>query len=138
MASIKRKITINASPDAIWKVAGDFAGIAEWHPAIASIKMVEGEKEPRRILTLADGAIVDERLIELDDAKYTHTYTILDSPIPLTNYLATISVQPEGGQSRVIWSATYDPNPGGEATCEEIVSQVFESGLEALKQQLEG
>lgn len=52
MASISKEITISASPDLVWKVVGDFAGIAEWHPMMDSLKMVEGEKEPRRILTL--------------------------------------------------------------------------------------
>ena len=138
MSSLRKEITIDASPDAVWKVAGAFEGIAEWHPGIDSLKMVAGEKEPRRILTLGDGGIVDERLVELNDAKRTHTYIILDSPIPFTNYRATITVVPEGDKSRVIWSATYDPNPGQDATCKEIVSGVFESGLAALKQQLEG
>ena len=122
----------------VWEMAGGFETIGEWHPAVASLKMVEGEKEPRRLITLADGAIVDERLVELDDAKRSQTYTILESPIPLTNYFATISVQPEGAGSRITWSANYDPNPGQDATCVEIVSGIFESGLEALKQQLEG
>ena len=138
MASIRKEITISASPDAVWKLAGDFAGIAEWHPAVDSLKMVEGEEEPRRILTLAGGGAVDERLVELNDAEHIQTYIILDSPIPFTNYRATISVEPEGDGSRVVWLADYDPNPGEEATCEGIVSQVFESGLTALKQQTEG
>ncbi|MFC1713350.1 SRPBCC family protein [Candidatus Poribacteria bacterium] len=137
MASISKDITINAPLDAVWKVARAFESIHEWHPAIESLKMVEGEEEPRRILTLGNGALADERLVELDDDKHIHTYIILDSPIPLTDYRATINVQSEGTQSRVNWSATYKPNPGEDAACEKIVSGVFESGLEALKQQLE-
>jgi carbon monoxide dehydrogenase subunit G len=138
MASIKKEITINAAPDKIWEIAGVFETIHEWHPAAESVEMVEGEEEPRRLITLADGSIVDERLVSLDDVKCSQTYTILESPIPLTNYFATISVQPEGTGSRVTWSANYDPNPGEDAACVEIVSGIFESGLEALKQQLEG
>ena len=138
MASIKREITINAPLDAVWKVARGFETIHEWHPAIASLEMVDGEKDPRRLLTLVDGAVVDERLVELDDDKHSQTYTILDSPIPLTKYFATINVQAKGTQSLVTWSATYDPDPGEAATCVEIVGEVFESGLAALKQELEG
>ncbi|MCV5950187.1 SRPBCC family protein, partial [Escherichia coli] len=32
---ISQSIMIKASPDAVWKVAGDFAGIGRWHPAVA-------------------------------------------------------------------------------------------------------
>ena len=58
MASIKKEMIIKASPDAVWKVAGDFAGIAEWHPAIESLEMVEGEEEPRRLLTRQAAMVV--------------------------------------------------------------------------------
>ena len=95
MASIKREITINASLDAVWKVARGFDTIHEWHPGIDALEMVAGEKVPRRLLTLGNGAVVDERLVELDDDKHSQTYTILESPIPLTEYYATISVQAE-------------------------------------------
>ena len=138
MASIKKEATINAPLDAVWKVARGFDTIHEWHPGIEALKMVEGAEDPRRLLTLGNGAIVDEQLVELDDDKHSQTYTILESPIPLTEYYATISVQAEGSQSHVTWSATYEPNPGEAATCVEIVGEVFESGLAALKQHLEG
>lgn len=138
MASIKKETTINAPLDAVWKVARGFDTIHEWHPAIKVLEMVEGEESPRRLLTLEDGAVVDERLVELDDDKHSQTYTILESPIPLTKYFATISVKAEGSQSHVTWSATYEPNPGEAAACVEIVGGVFEGGLAALKQHLEG
>lgn len=81
----------------------------------------------------SDGDTIDERLLEIDDTKHYYTYTILESAIPFSNYRATINVKQEDDGSRVIWSATYDPESGEEATCEEIVSQVFESGLAELR-----
>ena len=42
---VNQSIAIKASPDAVWKVAGDFAGIGRWHPGVAKATGEGGSKE---------------------------------------------------------------------------------------------
>jgi hypothetical protein len=42
------------------------------------------------------------------DAERTYTYSILESPMPVENYLNTVTVTPESGKARLDCSCTFD------------------------------
>ena len=48
---VEEKIMINAAPDEVWKMVGNFAGLDTWHPAVVSQKM-DGDK--KRVLTIGE------------------------------------------------------------------------------------
>ena len=46
-----------------------------------------------RTLTLKDGGKIKEKLLESDDTSYS--YEIIESPLPVKNYKAKLSVEPD-------------------------------------------
>lgn len=58
-----------------------------------------------------------EQLLGLSDYDMFCTYSILDSPMPLTNYVATLRLTPITDQERTFieWSADFDCAPDKEA-----------------------
>ncbi|HYJ18853.1 MAG TPA: SRPBCC family protein, partial [Burkholderiales bacterium] len=40
---VEHSIVINATPDEVWTVAGDFNGIPRWLPTIAASRMILGK-----------------------------------------------------------------------------------------------
>ena len=84
---------------------------------------------------LRNGDRLREKLLELSDFDMLCTYSILDSPMPLTNYVASLRLTPVTDQDRTFieWSADFDCAPELEA---ELVSgvggNVFQTGFDAL------
>lgn len=123
----------------VWQQVRDFNGLPSWHPAIAASEIEPGHSAGEvgavRRLTLADGGIVREQLLTLDDADHRYTYGILDSPFPIRSYVSTIRLAPvtATGETFVEWWSEYDSDAGDEQTLTETFSTgVYARGIAAL------
>ena len=88
---------------------------------------------------LQNGDRLREKLLGLSDYDYFCTYSILESPMPLTNYIATLRLTPvtDGDRTFAEWSAEFDCDPAEEAgLIEGIGENVFLGGFNALKRQV--
>lgn len=135
--TVSKEASLNVSAADLWKKVGDFAGINTWHPAIASSEIVKGannEVGAHRKLTLGDGAVIVEELAARDDAGMTLSYTIVEGPLPVTDYRATITVVADGeGKSKMTWGSTFKPAAGAEpAKVEEMIGGIYQAGLDNL------
>ena len=123
-----------------WALIGDFCGIKNWHPAIASCELSEKDGAKIRTLTTKDGAKFVEKLVKWDDENTSYTYQILESPLPIENYVSTIKVEPddEPGKVAITWSSTFDPKGVKAAVARKDVADIYLAGLLALKAKLKG
>lgn len=87
-----------------------------------------------RTLTLTDGETITERLEQASDVDRSYTYTLLESPLPVADYQATLSVSDAGtGRCLVPWSSRFRRNGiAAEQAC-EAVAGLYQAGLDALK-----
>ena len=105
MAEIVIERDFTASADAVWEKLGNFAEL-EWMPGVSSVD-VEGEGlGALRKIAMGPATIV-ERLEAHDAAGRSLSYSITEGPIPVENYLATITVTPKGDGCHVDWSAKF-------------------------------
>ena len=145
MARVYTSSVINASAARVWARVRDFNGLSNWHPAIAESRIENGEPADRvgciRNFSLRNGDRLREQLLGLSDYDMFCTYSILDSPMPLTNYVATLRLTPITDHDRTFieWSADFDCAPDKEG---ELVSNigggVFQGGFDALKRAFGG
>lgn len=113
----------------VWDRIGDPAELASWHPAVETTKVVDGGAT--RINTVVGGARVVEPILERAGDRYT--FRITDSPLPLSDFVSTLRVAPEGERAcRVEWGATFRPAGVPENEASEIVRGFFQAGLDAL------
>ena len=127
MASAMSEIDIECSADDVWKVAGDFGGLAGWMPGIEKCT-VDGD-----IRTIEMGGMkIDERLVARDDTKRSLTYSIA-SGAPVDHHEATITVVPKGEGSHVTYTVDVEP----EAML-PLFQDIYMKSLEALKAHVEG
>jgi len=156
---VVESIVINAPVDKVWAVVGDFSALHTWHPAIQSTEM---KGDDVRILTLAPGKIITEKLVKKDDEKKKLKYKIKDMTIvetfqfaglevkrpllPVNNYTGFLSVKAEGDGSKVTWKGKFyrpyllnPPTPEGMSDKEAIkaISEVYKAGLDNLKELME-
>lgn len=119
--------------DAAWAVIGDFCGIKTWHPAIADCVLSEADGKTIRTLTTKDGAKFVEALVSFDEEGKKYTYTIIESPLPVANYEATLSVKADDdGGAGVRWLGTFDAKGATDDEAKAIVEGIYAAGIEAI------
>jgi hypothetical protein len=136
---------LNAPADRVWGAIRDFNALPKWHPAIAESR-IEGNEPADKVgcvrdFTLKDGGRIRERLLALSDFDYSCTYSILESPMGVTNYIATLKLTPitDGNRSFAEWTAEFDCEAGREAQLAQNIGQgVFQGGFDALKRSFGG
>ena len=123
-----------------WALIGDFCGIKTWHPAIASCELSDKDGAKIRTLTTKDGAKFVEKLVNWDDKGTSYTYQILESPLPVENYVSTLKVEEddEPGKVAITWSATFDPKGATGPAARKVVADIYLAGLLKLKADLKG
>ena len=89
-----------------------------------------------REFTLKDGNHIREQLLTLSDYDYQCSYSILESPMGVENYVATLKLTPvtEGNRTFVEWWAEFECAPERErALSEQIGQDVFQAAFDSLK-----
>ncbi len=128
-AEVRQVAEIKASPAAVWAKIGEWCAIKDWHPAIASC---DAGKKGFRTLTLKSGGKILEKLTKT--GKYSYSYEILESPLPVKNYQATLIAKPDSlGTTDLTWTAKFDPKGKSEADAVAAIKGVFEAGLKNVK-----
>jgi hypothetical protein len=146
---VVEKIEINAPADKVWAIVGNFQDL-NWHPAVAKTEGTGGnEKGAKRKLTLKNGATIEESVEAYDAAGKSIKYRIDNVDVkvlPVNNYSSTITVKDVGGKSEVEWKGAFyrgfmnnDPPPElSDEAGVKAVTDIYKSGLTALKTKLEG
>jgi carbon monoxide dehydrogenase subunit G len=128
MASGMSEIDIDRNADDVWKVVGDFAGLAAWMPGIEKCTL-NGDV---RTIEMS-GMEIGEKLVARDDAQRSLSYSIVSGPAPVDSHKATITVTPSGSGSHVTWVVEVAPD-----SMTEMLSGIYQQSLDALKAHVEG
>jgi len=140
MVRIYVSSVIDATADTVWSRIRDFNGMPQWHPGIDDSRIENNDPSDKvgciRHFHTRDGGTIRERLLALSDYDYSCSYEILESPMGVENYVATLKLTPitDGGRSFAEWSAEFDCAEGRERELtEHIGNAVFQGGFNALK-----
>ncbi|MDQ0740711.1 SRPBCC family protein [Pseudomonas sp. W4I3] len=138
MATASSVIEIPASADQVWKLIGGFNSLPDWLPFIAQSEPGDGGRV--RHLHTADGGQIVERLQTFDNVARTYSYTIEQSPFPVSAYLATLQVEAlTDASAKVTWSGVFTPAEGTtDAAVETLFTGVYSDGLAALRANFPG
>jgi mxaD protein len=147
---VVKTVNIQAPVDKVWNSIKDFDSLNKWHPGFAKDEIVKGDgNKPGAVrkLTVKDGPSFTEELLAFDETTHSYRYRIIESPLPLRNYVSHISVKPDGkGGSKVTWSGTFKrkstsetpPEAENDDAAVKLVTGVYEGGLSNLKKMLGG
>jgi len=130
MASIRKEISIQASPEHVWEAIRDVHAV---HRRLAPGFVLDVRPDGDvRIVSFANGAVVRELIVDVDDRARRIAYAVVESPLQLTHHHATMEVLREGADaSRLVWIADVFPHAAGQ------VGPMMEQGSEVMKQTLE-
>lgn len=131
---------IDAPAAKVWERVRDFNALPRWHPRIRDSRIENGEPADKvgcvRDFNLQNGDRIRERLLGLSDYDMFCTYAILESPMPITDYVATIRLTPitDGNRTFAEWTAEFECDAdAAEELVAGIGGNVFQAGFDALK-----
>ena len=144
MIRIVRSTVIDAPTDRVWDVLRDFNGHDRWHPAVAKSAIERGQSSDKvgcvRHFFLRDGSELRERLLTLSDLEQTFSYCLLETPVPLFNYVAHVRLMPVTDGDRTFWSweGRFTTRQGEEERMMKMVGeQVYDAGFAAIRRHAE-
>jgi hypothetical protein len=131
---------IDAPAAQVWTVVRDFNGLPGWLPAAVESRIEQNARADQigcvRNFGLKDGGRIRERLLALSDYDYSMSYSILESPMGVEDYVSTLRLFPvtDGDRTYVEWSAEFNCPSAREADLVKLIGQsVFMGGLHSLR-----
>jgi hypothetical protein len=143
VVKVVKSTVLDAPVETVWEVLRDFNGHDQWHPIVADSVVEKGWPSDRvgcvRRFHLQDGAELRELLLTLSDADMAFGYCLLDTPVPLLNYVAHVRLAPvtDGDMTFWHWESRFDTPEGREAELKEMVAEnVYQGGFDAIRAHL--
>ena len=116
----------------LWEMIGGFNALPQWHPGVVKSELEEGGSVRR--LSLSGGGEIVERLTKMSDDQYGYSYSIVDSPLPVKDYSATLKLEDDGkGGCKVTWSGNFAAAGVPENDAMKAVEGMYRAGFDNLR-----
>ena len=132
MASIHRETVVEVGAERAWAALRTVGAAHELFAPVLSDGELSGE---RRRVRFANGMVVNERIVDVDDGQRRVAYSALDAP-GLQYHHASMQVLDDGpDRCRFVWTTDFLPADAGGALTPliEAGSAAFKTNLEAGK-----
>lgn len=143
MVEVRRSTIIDAPIGDVWAILRDFNGHQRWHPAIAFSEIERGDPVDAvgsvRRFRLADGAELREQLLALSDKETRLSYCLLEAPLPLMGYVASIRLKPvtDGNATFWEWRSSFNPPAHRREELVGLVAEgIYQAGFAAVRRLL--
>lgn len=143
MTKVVRSTILEAPIQDAWEVIRDFNGHERWHPAVRDSQIERGHPADRvgcvRRFHLADGSELREQLLTLSDLETCYSYCLLETPVPLFNYVAHVRLVPvtDGDRTFWQWESRFDTRAGeAEAMTRLVGEQIYDAGFAAIREHM--
>lgn len=145
MARVYVSTVIAAPAASVWSRIRDFNGLPSWTPFVADSRIEQNLPSDKvgciRNFTLKDGGRIREKLLALSDYDMSCTYSILESPMGVSDYIARLSLIPvtDGNLTFAQWQADFECAPEREnALLDQIGNHVFAAAFRSLQNSFGG
>ena len=142
MISTQVSCVIDAPIELVWQTIRPFDSLSQWHPYVAACSVEAGlscsEVGCVRRIELQEGGVVRETLLGLSDREHCIVYDIIESPMPVKNYIATLRLRPltETRQVYADWQVEFEITDGTADAMIATLKDIFATGLQALNRRL--
>ena len=130
MASIHEELAVEVGSAEAWDA---LRHVEDAHKLFAPVTVDGKLQGDTRTVTFANGMVVHERILDIDDDRRRVAYTVLDGP-GMTYHHASVQVVDAGlGRCLFLWTTDFLPGEAGSG-----LATLIQQGARALKRNLEG
>ena len=128
MATIHHEVTVNVGADAAWAALREVGNAPRLFAPVLTDGSLDGDL---RTVTFANGMVVHERILDVDDKRHRVAYAALDGP-GMSYHHASMQVIGGGPtQCTFVWITDFLP-----ADIRDSLMPLIEGGAQALKSNL--
>jgi hypothetical protein len=107
MASIRKEISIDASPDEVWDALRDVGALhTRLVPGFVVDTVMEGNT---RVVTFGNGKVAREEIVSIDETRRRVAWAIVGAPFRHFNGAARVEADGNGG-ARFVWTTDVLPD----------------------------
>ncbi|MFE9558897.1 SRPBCC family protein [Streptomyces sp. NPDC006692] len=131
MASIHREVLIDDTPANVWAAVRDFGEVHHrLAPGYVTDTRVDGDI---RTVTFANGAVVRELIVDIDDETRRIAYSVVGGSLEPTHHHASMHVLVrEENRSLFVWITDVTPDSLGAP-----IAEMVDQGLRVIKHTLD-
>ncbi|MEL6142624.1 MAG: SRPBCC family protein [Bacteroidota bacterium] len=127
---------MNQPAQLVWDQIKDFRNLPKLVPAVVAKTTVVGEGLAAKWeIQLKNGGIINEEMRQYNEKDKSMSYVMTQTPMPLKNYLATISVQSIGEKHcEVIFATSFSATHVNKEKLKntfQVFQQTFLANIEA-------
>lgn len=101
--------SVDVSAEKVWNILRTGTNLDKWIPFISACKLEGKGVGAKRVCTTADGKILKETILLVDESSRTFKYRIDEQDVlPTKNYIGTVSVTENMGKTEVMWVADFE------------------------------
>lgn len=135
---VQQTIEVAAPPQAVWEEVGGFCSIADWHPDVASCRLEEDDLTTYRTVETTTGEVFREQLMEEDGESQFYSYSLVESPWPVTGLVSEFEVAPgPDATSVIVWQAQFSTLAVDEDEAADDLARLYRNGLEGIRAMFE-
>lgn len=148
---VTETVLLDASPDEVWAVIGNFGDLS-WFPLVTAVAVPDGAEVKsglRRTVTWANGEQTVEVLTKWQPEKRSYSFRTVEDNIKalaVTNYSGVLTVNDQDGKALVEWVGAFyrgfpnnDPPPElDDEAALRTVTEAHRAGLDALAARFTG
>lgn len=136
LATLEVKKTIAVRSDEVWSAISSIGGLERWFPIISSCRVEGAGVGAIRVLTLADGAEMRDRVLEIDQSARRFRYERTHSPFPVSKYVGTVVVHDRDGATEVSWTVDLDVAADARDQLASLIENALSDGISGLERDL--
>jgi uncharacterized protein YndB with AHSA1/START domain len=139
MARIHVSSAIPASVERVWEYVRDFNELPKWFPGLTDCHIEPGAAANQpgciRNFGLQGGVRIREQLLALSDKDYSWSYKMVESPLPVTNYVAAVRFSAGDGKGTLAEiTSQFDVSPEQEKETVALLTTTYQAAFEMLKE----
>lgn len=134
LAEVNVSRRVNVDPGLVWNTIAAGDGLDKWLPVITQCRLEGSGAGATRYCTMANGAQLKERILEVDHARRVFRYSIDEHPLPARNLTGRVEIRDLGdGVTSVSWGARFEVEPPYRSELEEMFRGVYEQAIQGLE-----
>ena len=141
MAKVYTSSLIPAPVARVWEYVSDFNGLPNWFPGVTDSRIEPGKAVGQagcvRNFGLEGGPRMREQLLAISDANHSFSYKMLEGPLPVSSYQATVRLLPVTDGDHTFAEITSEficPDQAQESGLAGLLSQTYQGAFDRLKQ----
>lgn len=134
MIKVNIEMELDAPVNRVWELLENFGNL-DWYPGWEKLDVIGSGVGMTRRIHMTGMDPIDEILESMDAASRSFSYSIPKMPMPVSEYRASVEVQPldDGARSKVNWRCEAKPEGISESEGQAMLEGIYADMLAKLE-----